>query len=164
MVYNGGMGMEAIAAYLRTLRKGSALTQNDVALALGVDDLTVRRWEQAKSEPLGLTLVALIKLIKGSLQHLEVLADATTAAAGEELAHDWLKRIEAQAREDAKLMTDDELKAAIAALDKIRDSPDLINRVTAYIEGLVEGHAARRNRRSIPPALRRRRRDNGHKL
>lgn len=158
--------MIAAGAYIRTLREARHLSRAEVATATGTHESQIVRIENGDQDTRGSLLLAIVRVVRGRADHIQdlILNQTCTADDGKAKAQDWLARIEANALEESRSMTDAELDVAIANLDKIRDSPDLINRVTAYIEGLIEGRAVRHVQRPVLPAVRRRRRGNGHKL
>lgn len=48
----------------RAIRKNAGITQSDVAAALGVDRVTVARWERGERTPRGALLRAYVKLLE----------------------------------------------------------------------------------------------------
>lgn len=105
--------MEATGGYIRTLREKRGLSQNDVAIVVGVEEMTVRRWEHGKNEPSVMTLVAAIKAVCGSVLHLEELARRVTYAEGAQLAEEWFAREQRRAAAHAATLNDVDLQAVI---------------------------------------------------
>lgn len=62
---------KAVGAYLRTIRVGRGLTQDDVASALNTSARNIGRWESGSHEPGTLTTLDLLNLIRGSAADLQ---------------------------------------------------------------------------------------------
>lgn len=58
--------MSAMGAYLKRLREGRGLTQEDVAMALGVASRNIGRWENGKNEPSAEVLFKLLNILRAS--------------------------------------------------------------------------------------------------
>jgi transcriptional regulator with XRE-family HTH domain len=73
----------AVGARLRAARRGAGLTQKQLAQALGVDSITVSRWERGVNSPSLPRLARIAELTATSIGDLVRNADAATAEAAE---------------------------------------------------------------------------------
>jgi transcriptional regulator with XRE-family HTH domain len=72
-----------VGARLRAARRGAGLTQKQLAQALGVDSITVSRWERGVTSPSLPRLGRIAELTATSIGDLVRNADAATADAAE---------------------------------------------------------------------------------
>lgn len=77
--------MDAVAAYLKYLRKHAGMTQGEAAEQAGVAAKTVERWEAAKNEPRVSDIMPYLAVVGG---HIDDVVDLLTGDAtdGESLA------------------------------------------------------------------------------
>jgi len=80
--------MNAVGAYIATLREGRGFTQQVFAEMLGISERGLRDWEKGRTAPDVDALSELLKRLKGSWMHIAILAGAdATIEQGQALAH-----------------------------------------------------------------------------
>lgn len=118
--YTGGMGMEAVGAYIATLRERRGYTQLALAEALGISERGLRDWEKGRTAPDVGDLRELLGRLKGSWMHIAMLArDGATIADARQYAE----------RQAQGLGLTDEQRAFIESLD-----PDQLAALVAVAE------------------------------
>lgn len=85
------MTIKALGAYMRGLRNGHRLTQDELASRLGVDGRTVRNWESGHTEPTITSFIYYLFATGGSGRQVVaiVLDDSITPSAAYEMGHVW---------------------------------------------------------------------------
>lgn len=154
--------MSAVIAFLREVRDKKGISQTEVAIAAGLSLRQIGRWEtEDKGGKIGTeSFLKVVTFLGVPLDHVNqlLLDKEATDEHGRAQAQDWLEQLDARAARDAARMSDDELDATIAAMEeKLRNAPELLVRVTAFLEGLLEGQSAAATSRSDTHASTRRR-------
>jgi transcriptional regulator with XRE-family HTH domain len=118
----GGMGMDAIGAYLAALRDGRGLTQHAFAEDLGVSERSLREWEKGRTAPDVNTLSDLLAKLKGSWMHVFMLTkEGATIDQAKGLAR---RQVQDNLTDDMRTFIEnldpDQLAALIAVAEQMR--------------------------------------------
>jgi transcriptional regulator with XRE-family HTH domain len=86
------MAMEAAGSYLRTLREQAGVTRSSIARTLGTSSSQIERIEEGRIETRASLLLAFVRVVGGSAEHLTelVLSRSASAAEGRDWALRWL--------------------------------------------------------------------------
>lgn len=131
--------MEAAGAYLRQLRlkHKPELTQKDLAALLQTSLRNITRWERGVRVPNSKTLLDLLRVLGGTLEHYNSLLydKAATEETGRAFAERFLTEVQ-RARLNPFLETyeDEEL---LEVIRRIRKDPIKLNRFLRYGQSLV---------------------------
>lgn len=131
--------MEAVGAYIRTLRLQQKLTQTKLAELVGVSNNTIWRIEAGQQEPGGSQLAAILTIIRGRIDHVYELLSNTfaTKADGEKKAKQQLTAESVLALAD----TDPKRIALLKRIMILADDPKLRQRILDYLDGLESGRS-----------------------
>lgn len=69
--------MENFKISLKAARVNKGLTQKQASCAVGINKSTLMKWEQGKTSPDGIKLIALCKLYGVSLNHIFLQSETT---------------------------------------------------------------------------------------
>ncbi len=122
-LYFGGMSMDAVGAYIATLRDGRGFTQQAFAELMGISERGLRDWEKGRTAPDVDALSSLLARLKGSWMHVALLArEEATAEQGRNLARRRLKDVGLTDDQRAFIesLDDDQLKALIAVAEQMK--------------------------------------------
>jgi transcriptional regulator with XRE-family HTH domain len=113
------MGMEAVAAYLREIRRGRGFTQESLAEAVDVSKRTIERMERNEGDITVHTFERIIAVLRASATQVNYLATTPSVTTGEAqaMAKDWLDSataIETQALSEVAMLLKHSEKSAVA--------------------------------------------------
>lgn len=114
--------MQAVGAYLRTLREWLNLTQRDIAFAVDVSTKQIERWERGDSDPAFSSLVKYANEVNGDLNQMKdlLLNVVATSKDGEDKAKEWLLYLEKnKSAKKSKDMTSEQIQHIV---DDLNDS------------------------------------------
>ena len=132
--------MIATGSYIRTLREAHKLTRAEVAKQTGTSEIQLVRIEKGEQETRGSLLMALIRSVKGNLEHVArlILDDQATVEDGQRLALQWFTGEEiAELHAVADSVPDHKRKEIADILEELiqREGADLPLRVLKAIRG-----------------------------
>ncbi len=143
LVYNRGMNVKALEAYITTLMQQRGLQVQEVTAMAGVKDNYLWRLRNNQIKSPGVAVLrALIIAVKGNINDLsKLLMDDMTEAEAQRLARRWIDadKID-QYRANAAVMSDEELDAAIRDLEtEIKNDPSLLQALRVFLAGWRAG-------------------------
>lgn len=115
--------MDAVGAYIATLREGRGFTQQAFAELLGISERGLRDWEKGRTAPDVDDLSTMLKRLTGSWMHIATLArEGATAAEGQALAHRQIKGagLTDEQRAFIESLDPDQLAALVAVAEQMR--------------------------------------------
>lgn len=129
--------MEAVGAYLRTLREAHKLSRAAVAAQIGTHESQLVRIEAGEQDTRGSLLLAFIGVVRGRAGDVQrlILNHEATADDGRRLADEVLT----QAERDSILAiadTDPKRAALLRRIAELSDDPELRARIEGYLDAL----------------------------
>lgn len=139
-----GMGMPAVSVYLRVLRDGRGLTQEQAAVKAGVSTKTVERWEAGKNEPTVSNLKQLVRVLQGSVEDaiFLLLSDDKEAADGRRAAEAWLRLSDEERAQIDSILANAPADEIDVLLKDLRSEIQQNDRRQSYVRGLIAGWRA----------------------
>ena len=134
--------MQAVGAYIRTLRESQGMTTNELAFATGLNVTYIWRVESGNTKDPGLERISkIVEALKGRGDHIVSLllcADPSDAYIAQLAKEAQLNDAERDAAASF-LATDDETRALLEAVHEKAADPALRNRIRGYVDSLSAG-------------------------
>lgn len=136
--------MEAVGAYLRTLREARKLSRAAVAAQIGTHESQLVRIEAGDQDTRGSLLLAFINVVRGRAEDVQrlILNQNATVEDGRRMADAALTQSE-QDRLLSLVTTDEKRVALLRRVMELSDDPELRARIQGYLDGLESGRTDR---------------------
>lgn len=136
------MSMQAVGAYIKTLRMQQGMTANDVAFACGLNVTYIWRIESGETDDPGLQRISkIIEVVKGRGDHIMqlLLHPQPSDEYIQALAREAHLTEDQRAAVESLLTNDEETRKLLELVNEKAADPALRNRIRGYIDSLTSG-------------------------